>query len=136
MAHQFIAQLTEDIKDAVFGNVGTMAAFRVGPDDAEYLESQFQPTFKKEDLMNNPIGQCYLKLLVDGFPTVPFSMKVDWDMILSTKKNSELAHQILEASRNKYGTPVAEVEEYVNLRAGFNEPPAPPSAEGRPRIPF
>ncbi|OGC50698.1 hypothetical protein A2W32_02245 [candidate division WWE3 bacterium RBG_16_37_10] len=136
VAHQFIAQLTDDIKDAVFGNVGTMAAFRIGPDDAEYLESHFQPTFKKEDLMNNPIGQCYIKLLVDGFPTPPFSMKVDWDMIVATRKDPEMARQLLETSRNKYGTPVKEVEEYVNLRAGFNEPLSPPPPPERPRIPF
>ena len=136
VAHQFIAQLTDDIKDAVFGNVGTMAAFRIGPDDAEYLESHFQPTFKKKDLMNNPIGQCYIKLLVDGFPTPPFSMKVDWDMIVATRKDPEMARQLLETSRNKYGTPVKEVEEYVNLRAGFNEPLSPPPPPERPRIPF
>lgn len=137
MAHQFIAQLTDDIKEAVFGNVGTMTAFRVGPDDAEYLESQFQPTFKKEDLTNLPIGNCYVKLLVDGHPTVPFSMMVDWDMINKTNKDPKFAELLREESRMKYGTPVEEVEQYINLRAGFLEPPAQTPAPGeRPKIPF
>ncbi len=136
MAHQFIAQLTDDIKEAVFGNVGTMAAFRIGPDDADYLESQFSPTFTKNDLANNPIGNCYTKLLVKGHPTVPFSMMVDWKKITDTPKDTALAERIRESSRMKYGVPVEEVEQYINTRAGFNEPQVPPATLPRERIPF
>jgi hypothetical protein len=135
VAHQFISQLTDDIKNAVFSNVGTMTAFRIGPEDAEFLESHFQPTFTKPDLINNPIGNCYVKLLVDGQPTVPFSMMVDWESIMSTKKDNNIAEMVRELSRTKYGTPVEEVEQYINLRAGFLESQAPAQAE-RPRIPF
>ncbi len=116
VAHQFIAQLSDDIKDAVFGNVGTMTAFRVGLDDAEFLETQFQPTFTKKDLANLPVGNAYMKLLVNGQPTVPFSLAVDWAKITSTKKDPEVAARIRENSRMKYGTPVKEVEEFVNSR--------------------
>jgi len=125
VANQFIAQLTDEIKGAVFGNVGSLAAFRVGADDAEYMETHFKPTFVKNDLMNNPVGSLYMRLLVDGQPTVPFSMKVDWDEVSRTEKSEEIANTIREKSRQAYGTPIQEVEKYINLRAGFEEQEKP-----------
>src|SRR5690606_12808401 len=65
VAHQFIAQLEEGIRDAVFGNVGSMAAFRVGPDDAEFLEKQFQPVFSAADLMNVENRHAFVRILSD-----------------------------------------------------------------------
>src|SRR5258708_4142485 len=62
VAHQFVAQLDDEIKEAIFGNVGTMTAFRVGAEDSEFLEPQFQPTFDKNDLINNPNGSEVLKI--------------------------------------------------------------------------
>ena len=121
VAHQFVAQLTDDIKEAVFGNVGTTCVYRVGPDDAEYLEKQFDPYFTKSDLLNLPIGNAYMRLLVDGHPTTPFSLAVDWDMVNKTKKDPSVAKRIRENSSMKYGTPVNEVEEYINKRAGLNK---------------
>ena len=121
VANQFIAQLTDDIKNAVFGNVGTTIAFRVGADDGKYLETQFDPVFKAPDLINNPIGNAYIKLLVDGHPTPPFSISVDWESITATKKDPNIAKTIREMSRLKYGTPVSEVEENINKRAGFTD---------------
>jgi len=121
VANQFIAQLTDDIKNAVFGNVGTTVAFRVGAEDGKYLETQFDPVFKAPDLINNPIGNAYVKLLVDGHPTPPFSMVVDWESISATKKDPNIAKTIREMSRLKYGTPASEVEEYINKRAGFTD---------------
>jgi hypothetical protein len=121
VAHQFIEQLTDEIKDAVFGNVGTITSFRVGPDDGEYLEQQFEPVFTQSDLSNLPVGHCYVKLLVKGHPTVPFSMTVDWDTITATTKDPSVAVKIKEMSRMRYGTPAAEVEEFINMRAGLNE---------------
>lgn len=138
VAHQFIAQLEDDIKNAVFGNVGTICAFRVGADDSEYLESQFAPVFTKNDLINLPIGNCYTRLLVSGQPTVPFSMEVDWNWITTQPKSLDVAKKIKEMSRLKYGVPAAEVEEYVKLRAGYNEKPElPPLPDlAKTRIPF
>ena len=82
VANQFIAQIQEEgIREAVFGNVGTLIAFRVGIDDANYLEHQFDPVFKKEDLINNPLGHAYLRLLVKGQPSYPFSMGTDWELM-------------------------------------------------------
>lgn len=123
VAHQFISQLDDKIKDAVFGNVGTMCVFRVGVEDSEFLEHQFEPKFTKTDLTNLPIGDCYVRLLVGGHPTIPFSMMVDWNKITETKKDPEVARQIKEMCQMKYGVPAAEVEEYIKLRAGYNEKP-------------
>jgi hypothetical protein len=98
IAHQFIAQLEDDIKDAVFGNVGSIAAFRVGADDAEYLEKQFEPVFTQNDLINLDNRNCYMKLLSDGRPVRPFSMqtlppqKGDLGIVDKLKELSYLVH--------------------------------------------
>ncbi len=119
VAHQFIAQLDQEIKDAIFGNVGTMCTFRVGSEDSELLEPQYAPRFTKSDLINLPIGNAYVRLLVNGQPTPPFSMQVDWDAITKTQKNEEIAAKIKEACRNKYGVPTQQIEEEINLRMGI-----------------
>ena len=74
IAHQFIAQLDEKIRDAVVGNVGTKTLFRVGATDAEFLEKQFQPTFTKQDLENLPNRHAVCALLVNGVPARPFTL--------------------------------------------------------------
>jgi len=76
IAHQFIKQLDENIRDAVFGNVGSILAFRVGADDAEFLENQFAPVFTKEDLMNIDNFNAYAKLLINGQTAKPFNMRL------------------------------------------------------------
>ncbi len=135
VAHQFVAQLEDDIKEAIFGNVGSMTVFRVGADDAEYLESQFEPTFTKNDLLNTPIGNAYTRLLINGHPSEPFSLRVDWNRISSEKMSKETAETIKKQSREKYGRPLKEVEEYIAMRAGFNEPEEP-KFDPRKMIPF
>jgi len=122
VAHQFIQQLEEDIKEAVFGNVGTICSFRVGVEDAEFLEPQFAPTFTKQDLSNLPTGNAYMRLLVRGQPSPPFSLWIDWNDLSSVKKDPRVADEIRELSRIKYGTPVQEVEEFINRR--LSEEPA------------
>lgn len=134
VAHQFVAQLTEEIKDAMFGNVGSMAVFRVGSEDAEFLEPQFEPKFTKGDILKNPIGNCYMKLLIDGHPSSPFSMYVDWDLISNEPTYPEIEQQIRHNSRMRYGRPVAEVEEYINNRAGNNDKPE--NKDPRKLVPF
>ena len=115
-----------------------MSAFRVGVDDAEYLENKFSPTFTKNDLTNNPTGSVYIRLLVNGFPTVPFSMMVDWDSINATAKDPGIAQTIRERSRNKYGVAVEEVEKFIIDRIGITPPPpqADPLSGLKERIPF
>jgi hypothetical protein len=99
IAHQFIAQLEENIKDSVFGNVGSMAVFRVGSDDAEYLERQFAPTFSADDLMNIDNLNAYLKLLSEGRPLLPFDIHIDFP----TKSNEDNTQNIIDRSKIKYG---------------------------------
>ncbi|MFC1625002.1 type IV secretory system conjugative DNA transfer family protein [Patescibacteria group bacterium] len=115
VGHQFIEQLPESIKDAVFGNVGTTCIFRVGVEDAEFLEPQFEPHFNKQDLIKLPVGNAYIRLLVDGQPTEPFSIKVDLDKI-QTETSHAVADEIRKTSREKYGVPIEEVEKMINSR--------------------
>ncbi len=99
IANQFIKQLVDKIRDAVFGNVGSMAVFRVGADDAEFLKSQFEPVFTIQDLMNIDNFNCYVKLLINNQTTRPFNIKID----PSQESDPELAQKIKESSRTKYG---------------------------------
>ena len=122
MANQFVAQLSDDIKTAVFGNVGTINSFRVGVDDAVYLENQFTPVFDKTDLINLPIGNSYIRLLINGHPSPPFSLKVNWDEIsklqtlAKSPEKKSLSERIREKSRLKYGVEKHIVEEDINRR--------------------
>ena len=121
VAHQFISQLPEDIKEAIFGNVGTMMTFRIGIDDAEFLQSQYEPQFTKKDLLDNTIGKAVTRLLIDGHPSQPFSLATDWPWISGIPTKEETSKTIKEQSRMNYGKDVKEVEEYIAERAGFNE---------------
>ncbi len=112
MAHQFIAQLTEKIRDAVFGNVGSQIVLRVGIQDAEFLEKQFQPIFDKSDLINIDNFNAYVKILVNGETTKPFNIQT----IPMEKGNRELVDRLKERSREKYGTDRQEVEEAIYKR--------------------
>lgn len=112
IAHQFIAQLEEGIRDSVFGNVGSIAAFRVGTEDAEFLEKQFVPVFKSNDLMNIPNYHAYLRVLANGTPTKPFSMKT---LPPPTVNRTDVA-RILEKSYARYARPREEVEAEISAR--------------------
>jgi len=112
VAHQFIAQLEEDIKNAVFGNVGTICAFRVGADDAKYLESQFAPVFSADDLMNIDNRKAYLKMLVNGRPVDPF----DIDIPAPREVDREIGEKIRNLSRTKYGRSRAEAEAEIRTK--------------------
>lgn len=106
IAHQYISQLQEDIKGAVFGNVGNMALFRVGPDDAHYLESQLAPTFTAGDLMKIENFHAYLKILVRGEPKKPFDI-----VALPPEKGDRTRIEALkEISYLTYGRPREDVE--------------------------
>jgi len=118
VAHQFIAQLDEDIKDAVFGNVGSMAVFRTGPEDSQIFEHQFSPTFDSNDIMNVPNWNAYLKVLANGTPTKPFS--------IATTAPQETDHarvaRMITDSHQKYGRPRDEVEAEIAERYQKKEP--------------
>lgn len=99
MAHQFIAQLTEKIRDAVFGNVGSIVSFRVGAPDAEFLVKQFAPVFNESDLTNIDNFNAYAKILINGQTSKPFNIKT----LLPEKGSKEIGDKIKELSRLKYG---------------------------------
>ncbi len=110
IAHQFIAQLEEKIRDAVFGNVGSMTSFRVGAADAEYLEKQFAPTFSAHDLMNIDNYNAYARILVNGKPAKPFSMQIPTPKAVGDR--SQIEH-LKELSYMTYGKSRDEVEEMI-----------------------
>lgn len=112
VAHQFIAQLDEGIRDAVFGNVGSIAAFRVGSEDASFLEQQLNPPFTANDLINIPNYQAYLRVLANGVPTKPFSVST---LPPPTVDSAQVAFMI-ESSLAKYGRLRAEVEAEISQR--------------------
>jgi len=122
VGNQFLAQLPDEIKTAVFGNVGTLISFRVGVDDAAYLKTQFEPVFEENDLINNPVGHYYLRLLIDGAPSHPFSGYVPWSKIQEIQKDPAMAAYLREESRRKYGRPQAEVEADIERRLQFQTP--------------
>jgi DNA helicase HerA-like ATPase len=109
VAHQYIAQLEENIKDAVFGNVGSMAVFRVGADDAQFLESKFKPVFTAADIMKIENYNAYLSMLINGQPTKPFNIKT----YSPAQGIMEIVDKIKELSYLKYGRDRAEIEEEI-----------------------
>lgn len=112
MAHQFIAQLDEKIRDSVFGNVGSMAAFRVGPEDAEFLEKQFAPVFSAKDLMNIDNRQAYLRVLAGGTPQKPFNIAT----LPPKERNTEQTQALIEHSYQRYAKPRRKVEMEISSR--------------------
>jgi len=106
IAHQYISQLEENIKNAVFGNVGSMAVFRVSSEDAEFLEKRFLPTFKASDLMRIENRNAYVSMLVNGQPTRPFNMAT----LPPERGNPELVDDLKQLSYMKYGRDREEVE--------------------------
>lgn len=113
VAHQFIAQLDDKIRDAVFGNVGTMVCFRVGAKDAEFLVKYFEPVFDQNDLINIDNFNAFVKLLIKEYTSRPFNMKT----ISRENGDVELANFVRDLSRLKYGRQREEVE--LEIRQKF-----------------
>ncbi len=112
IAHQFIGQLSDDISKAVFGNVGSMTSFRVGAEDAEFLEKQFSPVFSASDLINVDNYKCFAKILINNKTVAPFSMNT----YPPTKGSDELVDKLKELSALRYGRDRKLVEEEVQAR--------------------
>ena len=108
IAHQYISQLEDNIKNAVFGNVGSMAVYRVSPEDAEFLEKKFAPTFNSKDIMKLDNFNSYVNMLVKGTPVKPFSMTCHWSLL--PKGDMEMVEKIKQLSYLKYGRDREEVE--------------------------
>lgn len=119
IAHQFIAQLDEKIKNSVFGNVGSMAVFRVGADDAAYLENQYKPNFIAQDIMNITNFNAYVKMLSHGVPVEPFN-------ILAPKApegNRAQIADLKQLSYLKFGRNRDEIQAEINKK--YEKKPTP-----------
>jgi len=120
IAHQYLGQLeqqagaqgaaSKDLRDAVFGNAGSMVCFRIGAEDSEVMAKEFKPTFNEFDLVNIDRYNAYMKLMIDGTASKPFNMAT---YPLLRNGNDEQAKAIRQLSRLKFGRPRAEVEEEI-----------------------
>lgn len=115
VAHQYIAQLEEPVAKAVFGNVGTLIVMRVGAEDATFMEQEFTPVFTPEDLVNLPKFQMYLKLMVDGVATQPFSANTLPP--IAQRTNSE--EKVIAVSRERYSEHRSIMEEKILRWSGM-----------------
>lgn len=140
LAHQYVGQLvtmggaganSTKVRDAVFGNVGTMVVFRVGAADAEYLETEFTPEFLPEDIVNLPNYSVYLKLMVDGVTSRPFSAHTLPPFKVQTSEN--IAEVIINNSRKRYARPRTIVEEEIAIWSGMT-PGATPGEFAPPAV--
>jgi CxxC-x17-CxxC domain-containing protein len=121
VAHQYTAQLENKdgskVRDAVFGNVGTMIIFRVGADDADFLEKEFEPEFMAQDLVNLPNYNIYLKLMIDGITSRPFSALTLPPIKIDLAKG--VKEKIIESSRTLFTRPREEVENEISKWSGM-----------------
>lgn len=109
IAHQYITQMEEVVRDAVFGNVGTLISFRVGAFDAEYLEKEFMPQFTQTDLVNLDKYNAYIKLMINGVTSSPFSMET----IPPVAETYNSREKVIAVSRERYGKSRAMIEEKI-----------------------
>lgn len=125
VANQFTTQLTDEIRDAVFGNIGTVISFRVGTNDAEFLAKYFAPVFDINDLQRVPNHNAIVRMLIGGVPSQPFSMA---GLPPLGKENKQLFDALKQLSAAKYGRPRAEVEAEIFERLKTIEPARPAGA--------
>ncbi len=117
LANQYIAQLDETVRDAIFGNAGTIISFRVGAADAEELEKEFEPVFMMNDIVNLPKYNIYLKLMIDGIAGDAFSATTLPPIsIEETKENEE---KVIRVSRERYASSKKEVEDKIRRWSGM-----------------
>ncbi len=118
LAHQYITQMEETVRDAVFGNIGTLVTFRVGAQDAEFLEKELAPEFNIQDLVNLNFAQIYLKLMIDGVASRPFSAGTLPPFDKPAESHRE---KIIKISRERYATGRQEIEEKIAKWSGVIE---------------
>ncbi len=126
IAHQYVAQMTENVRDAVVGNVGTMIIFRVGSADAEMFEKEFMPVFTAEDIVNLNFAQIYLRMTIDGIASKPFSATSLPPIVPPVISFKE---EVLRASRRNYAHNRAEVEAVIAKELATEEPERRPKSE-------
>jgi len=116
LANQYIAQLEEPVRDAVFGNAGTIVSFRVGAADAEVLEKEFEPVFMMNDIVNLPKYQIYLKLMIDGIAGDAFSATTLPPIVRLEEDSTE---KVIAVSRERYASKREDVEEKIATQKDF-----------------
>lgn len=129
VANQFTTQLSDEIRDAVFGNVGTIVSFRVGQNDVDGLTRYFQPLFGADDLLRVPNWNTVVRTLVSGVPTQPFSMAT---LPPLGEPNPQLGKALKQLSFAKYGKPKKKAEEQIFARLATQEPTNPTAGMKRP----
>lgn len=118
VANQFIGQVEEEVKQAVFGNVGTLIAYRVGVTDANFLQHEYTPTFTEADLVNIERFNVYIKTIANNEPMPPFSMDLTKDMSSDQeRRNPKVGEMIRQLSRLKFGSDREEIEAEITKRA-------------------
>jgi hypothetical protein len=127
MAHQYIGQLVAKtsayeqqntkLRDAVFGNVGTMLSFKIGAEDAEYMAKEYAPVLSEQDVIGISNYKCYIKLNINNTTSRPFSMETIWD---ETGKSKKIADLVKEYSRMKYGRKKVFVDQEIGDRIGLS----------------
>jgi hypothetical protein len=122
VANQFTTQLSEEIRDAVFGNMGTIIAFRVGQNDVEALSRYFKPVFEPDDLLRVPNYNAIVRTLINGVPTQPFSMAA---LPPLGNPNPKLGEALMQLSAAKFGRPRAIVDQEITERMKTLEAPKP-----------
>jgi len=131
VANQFMTQLTDKIREAIIGNIGTVICGRIGVTDAELMVKRFQPVFDLSDLQNIPNYEAVVETLIDGVPTSPFTMSLPPPM---GEPNPEMAAMLRQASATRYGRPRADVEREIDARyvLGGNQTPIVQTPGGVP----
>lgn len=110
--------MDEEVKNAIFGNVGTMISFRLGVTDAAYMQREFQPRFSESDLINIERFHAYMKTIVNNEPVEPFSVDMTKDISkLKADRNEKIAQAIIQLSKLKFGRPQEIVEAEITQRA-------------------
>jgi len=133
LGNQFMTQLTDKIREAIIGNVGTVISGRIGVTDAELMVKKFQPVFDAEDLTKLPNYQSIVSVMINGVPSAPFSMSLLPPM---NQANPQLADAMKRLSATKYGHSRAKIEKEIFKRLEPPKPAIPPSAgPGRPSGP-
>lgn len=133
LANQYIEQMEENVRNAVFGNVGTLITFRVGPFDAEVLKTVFEPTFMAEDLVGLGLGQIYLTLMIDGVGSAPFSAETVPPIETPPVSYRE---DVIHHTRHAFAKHRSEIEKWIGDRQKeFAPPPKAPKERERERYP-
>lgn len=124
LANQYIAQLEEEVRDAIFGNVGTIASFRIGAADAEYMEKEFEPVFMMNDIVNLQKYHIYIKLMIDGIAGDAFSATT---LPPVTQLEADSTQAVIAASRAKYASDIVSVEKTIMDWSGMASPAMAPA---------